>query len=247
MPGGFNNKPKILRGAFVEYGLTFPPLAVAFQYNPDELSRSRGLSFSAPNNIKVCRAGEEGKDGKKGKAKIKERGSSLRDFHKKKSLLDIQRDQQVVVDEEDISFDIRLDASDALNDGDPVARKYGIGPQLAALEMMTLPKDEQLIGTAAAAVLGKLLGFSFSKRSNPPMILFIWGLKRVLPVNITSLNIKETEFNTRLDPVRATVSVSLSVIEGKNTLYKYTTLMKERMMAANLSNLADITDVVIPG
>lgn len=34
MSGGFKNKPKILSGAFVEYGLSIPPLIVVFQFNP---------------------------------------------------------------------------------------------------------------------------------------------------------------------------------------------------------------------
>ena len=45
MPGGFRNQPKISRGAFVEYGLSIPPLAVVFQFNPLQLSRSRSQSF----------------------------------------------------------------------------------------------------------------------------------------------------------------------------------------------------------
>ena len=38
MPGGFKNKPKILRGAFVEFGLSIPPLFVVFQFNPVHLT-----------------------------------------------------------------------------------------------------------------------------------------------------------------------------------------------------------------
>ena len=52
-------------------------------------------------------------------------------------------------------------------------------------------------------------------------MLFIFGRKRVLPVNITSLNITETEFSTDLNPIRATVAVSLTVIEGKSVPYRY--------------------------
>ena len=37
----------------------------------------------------------------------------------------------------------------------------------------------------------------------PPMILFIWGRKRVLPVNIDSMSITETEFSADLHPIRA--------------------------------------------
>ena len=46
MPGGLRNQPKVFRGAFVEYGLTIPPLVVVFQFNPLQLSRSRRQEFS---------------------------------------------------------------------------------------------------------------------------------------------------------------------------------------------------------
>ncbi len=48
MPGGFTNKPKILRGAFVEYGLSIPPLFVVFQFNPVQLTRNRSLTITSP-------------------------------------------------------------------------------------------------------------------------------------------------------------------------------------------------------
>jgi hypothetical protein len=61
------------------------------------------------------------------------------------------------------------------------------------------------------------------------MILFIWGRKRVLPVNINSMTITETEFKTNLEPIRATVAVDLTVIEGPNAAYMYTKGLKEVM------------------
>ena len=39
------NRPRILHGAFVEFGLSVPPLFVVFQFNPVELSRTRNVSF----------------------------------------------------------------------------------------------------------------------------------------------------------------------------------------------------------
>jgi hypothetical protein len=231
MPEGFPNKPKIIRGAFVEYGFSLPPLLVVFQFNPVQLSRNRTLSYSAPS--------EEG------------RNESLREFHRREVYQDLsrlQKDQQVGIQEEAISFEIRLDATDKLDEGDRVTEQLGIAPQLATLEMMVHPKEEGLLGAALdSLLLGSANGFSFTRRENPPMILFIWGPKRVLPVNINSLNVTETEFSTSLDPIRATVAVSLTVIEGKNPPYLYSKVLKEATSALNLANVADIATVVIPG
>ncbi len=225
MPGGFTNKPKILRGAFVEYGLSVPPLFVVFQFNPVQLTRNRSLTISSP--------GESS------------RRESLHQIEE--DLLKVQECQQVEVQEESISFDIRLDATDELNDGDSIAGQFGVGPRLATLELMVHPKEESLLGAALGSLLGSEGGFSFTKKPNPPLILFIWGRTRVLPVNINSLNITETQFDTKLNPVRATASVSLTVIEGPNPVYTYSKAAKEVMSAFNLANITDIADVVIPG
>jgi len=233
---GFSNKPKILRGAFVEYGLSIPPLFVVFQFNPVELGRSRSISFSPPNE---GAGGADGTDGGGGKSKE----LSLRDFHKRYSLKEVQKNQQVTVEEESIKFDIRLDATDNMNDGGLIARKFGIAPELSALEMMVHPKEESILGS----FLGPPGGYSFTRGANPPMVLFIWGIKRVLPVNINSLDIKETEFSTWLNPIRAEVGVSLTVVEGKNAPYKYSKVMKEAMAVLNLANIAKIATIAIPG
>jgi hypothetical protein len=171
----------------------------------------------------------------------------LREYHNAKDLDVIQSEQQVTLQEEVIGFEIRLDATDKLNEGDPITQQFGIAPQLATLEMMVHPKAENLLDQALLSLPGSSGGFSFTGKDNPPMILFIWGLKRVLPVNINSLNVTETEFNTKLDPIRAKVSVNLTVIEGNNALYTYSKIMKEVMAAVNLANIADIANVVIPG
>jgi hypothetical protein len=251
MPGGFRNQPKVLRGAFMEYGLSVPPLIVLFQFNPLQLSRSRSQWFSVPAS---AQGGGEGR--------------TLRDLHQDPSLEDLTKlrnAQQVTVQPESLSFEIRLDATDKLNEGDPITEQLGIAPQLSTLELMVLPKSESIFGQVLDALLPG--GFSFTCTEKPPMVLFIWGRKRVLPVNIDSMSITETEFSADLHPIRATVAVDLTVIEGRNAAYMYSKGMKEVMSGLHLANLAltegmkgvmsglhltnlnltHIKDVVIPG
>jgi len=226
MTDGFPNKPRILRGAFVELGLTVPPLVVVFQFNPLQLTRSRSLSFTAP-------AGDE---------------RALREFHGGyTSLPALQKEQLVTVDEERISFDLRLDATSGMDERRTTSEQFGVAPQIATLELMVHPKEESLAGAALATVLGKPAGFSFPRSANPPLVLFVFGRRRVLPVNINSLDVTETEFTADLDPVRASVAVDLTVIEGKSLPYRWSKLTTEAMAAVNLSDVADVADVVIPG
>jgi len=229
----------------MEYGLSVPPLFVVFQFNPEQLTRNRSLSFSPPNEVVPVRTGEIDKSGKPVVEK-KAKYASLRDYHKRAHLSEIREDQVVTVEEEDIRFDIRLDATGRLNEGDFAAEQLGIGPQLAALELMVLPKSEGVLGSMLDALL-PVGGFSFTRRVNPPLVLFIWGRKRVLPVNITSLDITEAEFNTRLEPVRATAAVNLKVIEGMNVPYNCTRLGKEAAAAFNLADAGRLQNVIIPG
>ncbi len=237
MPDSFANEPQILRGAFVEYGLSLPPLFVVFQFNPERISRSRNSHFAAPGTSAEQAAGE-GRE-----TRVARRWLTTRDFHQRQKDLTKLRDlQQADIQEESISFDIRLDATDGMNDGDLVATQFGVAPQLATLEQMMMPKQETLLGS----LLTSKRGYSFTQKPKPPIILFIWGRKRVLPVNLTSMNISEEEFSTVLNPIRATVAVTLEVIEGPNLPYKYTQTMREAMTALNLADIPHAAKTLIP-
>ena len=239
MSDGFPNKPRILRGAFVEFGLSLPPLFVVFQFNPVQLTRNRALTFSFPGTPSQPAAG----GGQVPAAPAR----TLRQFHGDFSnLLDLQKQQLVTVQEQTIGFDIRLDATDKLDDGDTITEQFGIAPQLSTLELMVYPKEESLLGAAVSALLGNPKGFSFTRGANPPLILFVFGRKRVLPVNINSMNITETEFSTDLNPIRATIAVNLTVIEGKSVPYLYSKAMTEAMSVLNVANIADIANVAVP-
>ena len=232
MPGGLRVQPKVLRGAFVEYGLSIPPLVVGFQFNPLQLARSRTQEFSM-----TAAAQWEGES----------QGLTLRDFHQSfQDLLELRDHQHVTTQPESLSFELLLDATDKLNEGDRMAGKLGVGPQLATLELMVQPKREGVLGSVLRDLVPA--GFSFTRTDKPPMVLFVWGRKRVLPVNINRLTITETEFTPSLDPIRATVAVDLTVIEGPNPAHRYTQTLKEVSSGLHLANLraSDVTDVVIP-
>jgi hypothetical protein len=149
------------------------------------------------------------------------------------------------VKQESLGFDIRLDASDPTNG---IAEEFGVAPQLSTLELMMLPKNQSLLGGAVSALLGgapKEFAF-FDEAKNPPIILFIWGRKKVMPVNITNMSIKEEEFSPELNPIRATVTVSLEVMEGPNAPFLYTKAMKEVMSVLNLANIGDLANTIVP-
>ena len=106
-------RPKILRGAFIEYGLSLPPLFVVFQFNPEQLSRRRSQSFSVPGSVQRQEREEAQEEGRAVEY------VTLRDLHQRhEDLEDVREAQQVRFQEESINFEIRLDATDDLNRGD---------------------------------------------------------------------------------------------------------------------------------
>jgi len=118
---------------------------------------------------------------------------------------------------ESFTLNLKFDASDDLNENDPIAGTFGVGPQLAALEKMVNPTSTGALLGAVIDAVGSLLGGApAATRPIPavalPRILFISGLTRVQPVEIKSFAINDTLFNRGLQVIRADVTIGLEVI-----------------------------------
>jgi hypothetical protein len=233
MASGFGNQPKILRGAFVEFGLSLPPCIVVFQFNPDTITRTRTATVQSPPTPRT-NSGQN--------------MDMVRKIQESSLFKDMRSGQTIVVNPETFAFDIRLDATDKLNEGDGLTENFGVTPQIATLERMMLPKNQSLLGGAIGALLGgSTQSFSFcDDAKNPPIILFVWGRKKVMPVNITNMTIHEQEFSADLNVTRATITVALQVIEGPNAPYLYSRGMGEAMSLLNLANIGDLASTFIP-
>jgi hypothetical protein len=214
-------RPSVLRGAFVEYGLSLPPLLFAFQFNPETLTRSRTASYTpagADGSGTGCREGNE----------AQQRACM----------------SQVQVSEESISLTLTLDATDDLNDSRTIAGEFGIGPQLSVLELMIYPKTDQLFGFPIGNLLGGADQFGAAQAKTIPILLFVWGRKRVMPVVMTSLQITEQEYFPDLNPKRAQVAVQLKVLEGFNPPYLYSHGWRTALAAMNLANIGGFLNVL---
>lgn len=109
---------------------------------------------------------------------------------------------------ESITVEVEIDATDQLASGDDTAVSFGIHPQLAQLELLMHPKSAQIIANTAIIAAG-------GTEIIPPMApltLFIWGLKRIVPVQLSSLSITEEEFDRLLNPTRAKAQLNLRVL-----------------------------------
>jgi len=109
---------------------------------------------------------------------------------------------------ETITIAVEVDATDQLERVDPITIASGVGPPLAALEMLLYPKTAVVTANLAAVQAGIIEIIP----PEAPLTLFVWGPARVLPVRITSFSITEEAFDTLLNPTRAKVDLSLQVL-----------------------------------
>jgi hypothetical protein len=109
---------------------------------------------------------------------------------------------------ETITLEASIDATDALERGDKDAAATGIGGYLAALELLTTPASAQLLAADRASQQGVLEILPMQQ----PLTLLVWGKSRIVPVRIGSLSVTEEAFDPALNPIRATVSLSLRVL-----------------------------------
>ena len=87
-----------------------------------------------------------------------------------------------------VSFTLAFDAADKLELGDPLTAQNGILPAISALEFLLYPRKGELT-------------------------LWVSGGKRIIPVRITELQITEQAFDAALNPIRAEVAVTLTVLK----------------------------------
>jgi hypothetical protein len=136
--------------------------------------------------------------------------------------------------EETIQLEIEIDAADQLEHAEDTATTMGIHPALASLEMLLYPKSRSVITNEVLLQLG----FIEVIPSEAPLTLFVWGPKRVLPVRLASFSITEQAFDPGLNPIRASVSLSLTVLNYQDlglaspggALFMAHQVAKERMV-----------------
>ena len=148
---------------------------------------------------------------------------------------------------ETIRLDAELDATDQLEQSDPIATTLGIYPQLSALEMLVYPKSIKVIIDTALMAVG-------TTEIVPPMAPFtvlIWGIKRVVPVRVADFSITEEAYDVNLNPIRAKVSLGFRVLSYNDFsvthpgyyLFLAHQVVKETMALINTANEAAAVEI----
>ena len=153
---------------------------------------------------------------------------------------------------ENISLTVELDAADQLEEPalHPHVVQSGLTPALSALELLLYPSTAQVL-------LNQTLQKAGTAQICPadvPMVLFVWGPSRVVPVRLTSFSVTEEAFDQRLNPIRAKVELGMRVLtymELKETSVGYgaylaTQAQKEVLARLNLVNSAEQVVGMLP-
>ena len=238
MSNGYTRSPKIAKGALIEFSQRFigpQPNVIIFQYNPDKMTRK----------LSIYSTSDDSESSKTSKKPVKPQSAA---------------NAQPYDPTETFSLLLELDATDDLEVGDPVAVVTGVGDRLAALEMLLYPQENSMggmLGSVSDSLKGKgsvggSEAKSRAKRKTVPIVLFVWGPGRIVPVRLTTLSVEEMAYSPLLYPIQAKVTVSLKVLSAselkgeafKNlpgrdialSAYNFTLNQKRILAASNVAN-----------
>lgn len=226
MPSDFPRSPKFLKGALVVYESQFlGPIPNVIVFQYNPAQLSRTLQSRTPTTA----AGRESA------------GSAREDAY---------RVQGPPV--ETISLSVELNAADQLAEPatHPHTVLYGLNPTLAALELLLYPDSTQILQQVALAVAGTVQ----TSPADLPLVLFVWGPSRVLPVRLTKFSVTEQAFDQLLNPIQAKVELGMKVmtyLELEQTslgygAYMVSQIQKEVLARLNLVNSAEQILGILP-
>lgn len=148
---------------------------------------------------------------------------------------------------ESFSLSLELDATDELEAGNSVAVTNGVAPRLAALKKLTWPSRGMfgdLVGNASAQAGGATCNV---ERATVPVVLFVWGQGRILPVRVSSFSVEETLYSPNLTPLHATVSLGLEVMTPDSFKCQTDAPQKMAVAAYDHTRLLDDALAVLAG
>jgi hypothetical protein len=117
---------------------------------------------------------------------------------------------------ETIKFDAEIDATDQLEHPTDSANQpvvtQGLLPALAVLERLVTPTAAELVATDALFDSGALEIAPIQA----PLVVLVWGVKRVVPVMVSSLTFSEEAFDPSLQPIRVKASIECKVLTSSD-------------------------------
>ena len=169
----FPGRPILLKGALVVFQtpIPVPSSVIIFQYNPETMTR------------KISQPAGGAQAGGGGSASPCSTAGDTRNT--------------MQLPTETFSLSVELDAADQLEVSDRVTMTVGLHPALAALELLLYPPPVEVALNKVLAAFGS----AFVVPAQIPIVLFVWGAPRVVPVIVNSISISESAYDQLLNPI----------------------------------------------
>jgi hypothetical protein len=207
---GLRRSPKFGKGALVQLVkglLSVVPNVIPFQYNPEKLLHT--LTTWNPFEVDQTQRGSQ--------------APTVQPFDLKESF----------------NLTLEVDATNDLEDDNSVAKEVGVADRLATLKKLTPPTEGLISDLVSSAVAGAraLVGKASKHAVRPtvPVVLFVWGPGRILPVRVTSFSVEETLFSPSLYPIQAPVTLGLEVLTPDVFKYQHDITADIAVAAYNLT------------
>ena len=98
-----------------------------------------------------------------------------------------------------------------------------------------------------------------TERPTVPVVLFVWGVGRILPVRVKSFSVEETLFSPTLRPIQAKVTLGLEVLTPSVfgcqrditeklavAAFNFTKLQDDALAVAHIANNVDAIRGLLP-
>ncbi len=143
---------------------------------------------------------------------------------------------------ETISANVNIDLIDQMEQGESGPLGGGIAGQLAAIEMLVYPKSILVAANQIALATGTMEVIP----PTAPLTLFIYGWKRVVPVKMASISITETAHDPSLNPIRAEVGLSMTVLTYNDLPFThpgYWSFLAHQVIKETLATVASVNNI----
>lgn len=161
--------------------------------------------------------------------------------------------------EESFTLTLELDATDDLEEGKRLAETTGVASRIASIEKLvySAPGPIGALAQMAAAAAGLTV-----PRATVPVVFFVFGPGRIVPVRVDSLSIDEELFNPNLFPIQAKATIGLTILRPSDfqaqfpivspavalaiAAYVVWRAEREALAIANVSNVVDAIRGLLP-
>ena len=204
------------RGLLLEFNLNPDAIVLPFQYNPQEMTRTRGTDLQVNNTP----------------------GTGT-DFAFATPMQTPRIMQAATPQEETLAVELVFSAGDYMDREGWQPGRTGIQPVLDSLRLLAEPRSQKIGGLRMLSELGLNGTRAFDRDVTPSVVLFVWG-QEVLPVVLKTVSYTVNEFLTTLAPISAKAQLTMQLIETHNP-FIFADRLRQQMSAARLKTKPGIS------